>query len=66
MIKELKVEDLASTHDKDLAYIHSFEETPPISTYIYGLFVGNFHIFENQDKNEKIPMKILIRKTKAE
>lgn len=37
--------------------LHCFEETPAISTYIYGLFAGRFKCFLDNDQ-EKVPMRI--------
>lgn len=44
-------------------YCHSFEQSPPISTYIYGMDAGSFSIIEN-DKEFKVPIRIGIRKSK--
>jgi hypothetical protein len=38
--------------------VHFFEETPPISSYIYGLFAGRFKCFVDEDVQDKIQMRI--------
>ena len=43
---------------------HSFEQSPPISTYLYGMDAGSFSIIDNDNKEFKVPIRIGIRKTK--
>ncbi len=46
-------------------FLHSFEETPPISSYIYGMFAGPFKCFLNSDNTEKVQLKIYTTQSKA-
>ncbi len=41
-----------------------FEESPPISTYIYALGAGPYFSFQNES-GYKVPMRILCRKSKV-
>lgn len=49
--------------DKNRATVHTFEETPPISTYLYSMYVGNYSSFE--DHTGPVPMRIFARQSKA-
>ena len=51
--------DFMSNPNIDTAHslLHVFEESPPISTFVYGVFIGRFRVFINND-NERIPMRI--------
>ena len=40
--------------------IRTFEQTPPISTYIFNLCAGDFKVITNQAES-KVPMKIYLR-----
>ena len=44
--------------------VHTFEKTPPISTYIYALAVGPYCSIPNES-GYRVPMKIYCRKTKV-
>ena len=54
---------LVKKDKSEAGYTHTFETSPPISTYLYGMDAGSFSIIEN-DKEFKIPIRIGIRKTK--
>jgi aminopeptidase N len=44
--------------------VHTFDKTPPISTYIYALAVGPYCSIPNES-GYRVPMKIYCRKTKV-
>ena len=45
--------------------MHSFEETPPISTHLFGLFCGRLRCFIDSDF-EKIPIRLFISHNKSD
>jgi|LauGreDrversion4_2_1035121.scaffolds.fasta_scaffold87977_2 aminopeptidase N len=51
---EIPIQGLPEEED---CRIHFFKPTPPISTYIYGLFAGPFYTYLND--NGPVPMRIL-------
>jgi aminopeptidase N len=55
------LEDLAEDF-----WLHKFEESPPISTYIYNMCAGQFDMICNEDIFAKIPMRIFLRNSKKE
>ena len=57
---------MSPSSDEDLKQFacHLFEESPPISTYLYGMDAGNYSVIENDNKTFNVPMRIGIRKSK--
>jgi aminopeptidase N len=53
------------TAAEDGWWCHTFEPSPPISTYIYGMDAGSFSVIENDNKF-KVPVRIGIRKSKIQ
>ena len=45
--------------------MHSFEESPPISTYIYGVMAGKFKRIAPDFPNPRIPMAVYTSQSKA-
>jgi len=50
----------------DKHWLHTFEQCPPISTYIYNMCAGNFEVIEDQNKQAETPMKIYLRASKLD
>jgi len=47
--------------------VHVFKETPPISTYIYGIQAGQFvHFTREETEDCKVPMRIFVRESKKD
>jgi aminopeptidase N len=42
-----------------------FEECPPISTYIYAVAAGPYHVFTSKS-GFNVPMRVICRQSKAE
>jgi len=63
-IHDFDVADLTKDQGEG-ATVHSFEESPPIGTYIFGLFAGPYHSVVNDDPDMKdIPMRVYARPSK--
>lgn len=60
LLAELGYEEILMNIDEirlPQTLMHCFEETPAISTYVYGLFAGRFKCFLDNDQ-ERVPMRI--------
>jgi aminopeptidase N len=55
---------LLPEEDANLFACHIFEQSPPISSYLYGMDAGNYSIIDNDNKKFKVPLRIGIRKSK--
>lgn len=51
---------------KQSYWLHTFEQCPPISTYIYNLCAGQYSVIENTDASAPVPMKIFLRESKKD
>jgi len=50
----------------DKGWLWDFEESPPISSYIYALCAGEYKQINNTDKDAPTPMRIFARKSKLD
>jgi aminopeptidase N len=46
--------------------VHTFEETPPISSYLYHMSAGEYVQLKNDDPKSPVPMNIFIRHSKKQ
>ena len=44
-------------------WLHTFEQCPPISTYIYNLCAGEYIMIQNNDPTAPVPMKVFMRES---
>jgi aminopeptidase N len=62
---ELGLDDYLGLPSSLGAELHTFEPSPPISTYIYGLFAGKFKTFTYTGSDVGVPMRLYASQSKA-
>lgn len=63
----IKVEKDTEAGEGELKFwLHTFQECPPISTYIYNMCAGQYDVIKDDDATAPVPMRIFLRNSKKD